>query len=152
MADYVMSMLNLIPLISGLRLDFLGLTLLAWGNSLGDFFANSALAKRGYGLTAVTGCFAGQLFNLLVGFGKASLNSARVKTIDFDLFNLNYFHDNGIKIIVMGFAFLNLLMTFAYLNLNRWKISRGYSRFLYGFYGVFVVSAVIFQVGSKAQK
>lgn len=58
-ADYVMNILNLIPLVSGLRTDFLGLTLLAWGNSLGDYFANSALAKKGYGVTAVTGCFAG---------------------------------------------------------------------------------------------
>ena len=54
-----MSFLNLIALLSGLREDFLGLTLLAWGNSLGDFFANSALAKKGYGVLAITGCFAG---------------------------------------------------------------------------------------------
>lgn len=58
-ADNLMDILNLIALLSGLREDFLGLTLLAWGNSLGDFFANSALAKKGYGILAVTGCFAG---------------------------------------------------------------------------------------------
>jgi len=39
-ADYLMNFLNLIALLSGLREDFLGLTLLAWGNSLGDLFAN----------------------------------------------------------------------------------------------------------------
>ena len=75
-ADNLMDILNLIALLSGLREDFLGLTLLAWGNSLGDFFANSALAKKGYGITAVTGCFAGQFFNLVIGFGVALINSS----------------------------------------------------------------------------
>ena len=100
-----MEILNLIALLSGLREDFLGLTLLAWGNSLGDFFANQALAKKGYGVTAITGCFAGQYFNFTIGFGIALINSAsKVSEIDFDLFNLSDFEDNGIKIIVVAFG------------------------------------------------
>jgi len=71
-----MNFLELLALISGLRQDFLGLTFLAWGNSLGDLFANSALSKKGYGVMAVTGCFAGQLFNLLIGFGIALIRNS----------------------------------------------------------------------------
>ena len=51
----------------------LGLTLLAWGNSLGDFFSNRAMARAGHASTALTACFAAPLFNMLlslaVGFG-----------------------------------------------------------------------------------
>ena len=45
----------------------------AFFNLLLDFFANAALSKMGFGVMAVTGCFAGQLLNLLIGFGGALL-------------------------------------------------------------------------------
>lgn len=47
----------------------LGATVLAVGNTLADFFANSSLAALGYGVMACTGSLAGQLFNFLIGFG-----------------------------------------------------------------------------------
>ncbi len=45
----------------------MGLTLLAWGNSLGDLFGNPAMARRGQASMALTACFAGPLFNMLAG-------------------------------------------------------------------------------------
>jgi Ca2+/Na+ antiporter len=48
---------------------YLGLTVLAWGNSVGDFFSNISVAQRGLGEMAVGGCFGGPLFNILIGFG-----------------------------------------------------------------------------------
>ena len=49
--------------------SFLGLTVLAWGNSASDLFANLAVAKRGLGEMAVAGCYGGPVFNVLVGIG-----------------------------------------------------------------------------------
>ena len=46
---------------------FLGLTVLAWGNSASDLFANLAVARRGLGEMAVAGCYGGPVFNILVG-------------------------------------------------------------------------------------
>lgn len=51
----------------------LGQTALAWGNSVGDAFANAALARQGHTKMAITGCFAAPLFNVLCGFGVALL-------------------------------------------------------------------------------
>lgn len=48
---------------------YLGLTVLAWGNSIGDFFSNTSLARRGLGEMAVAGCYGGPVFNVLIGLG-----------------------------------------------------------------------------------
>ena len=48
---------------------YLGATLLAWGNSVGDMVANVGISKRGLAQMAIVGCFAGPLFNMCVGLG-----------------------------------------------------------------------------------
>lgn len=68
-AKILLDFLNFFALNSRLNQVFMGSTLLAWGNSVGDYFSNSAVSKQGFAVMAVTGCFSGQLFNLLVGFG-----------------------------------------------------------------------------------
>ena len=47
----------------------LGLTVLSWGNSIGDAFASIAISRKGFGEMAITGCIAGPVFNLLLGLG-----------------------------------------------------------------------------------
>ena len=49
-----------------LWVQVLGMTVLAWGNSIGDFSTNMAMAKKGLANMALTACYAGPVFNLLV--------------------------------------------------------------------------------------
>jgi sodium/potassium/calcium exchanger 6 len=51
--------LGLIGLMWGIPDAYLGLTILAWGNSVGDTITNASVAKRGLAKMAITGCFAG---------------------------------------------------------------------------------------------
>lgn len=61
--------------------SLLGLTLLAWGNSVGDLITNIAVARAGLSDMAIAGCFAGPTFNLLVGMGLSFLSkAAKVRT------------------------------------------------------------------------
>lgn len=51
----------------------MGVTVLAWGNSVGDLFADVSISRAGAPSMAVAAVFAGPLFNLLVGMGCALL-------------------------------------------------------------------------------
>lgn len=70
-AKFLIDLLGVVGLTLGFKSSYLGITLLAWGNSVGDMMANSAVAKNGLARMALTGCFAGPLFNLLIGLGSS---------------------------------------------------------------------------------
>lgn len=68
-ANILIDMLSFFGVVFNIKQAFLGITVLAWGNSVGDMMANSAIAKKGYAKMAITGCIAGPLFNLFFGLG-----------------------------------------------------------------------------------
>lgn len=72
-ANIIIDLLKVLGLITGLPTTLLGLTVLSWSNSIGDFMANTAIAKKGFIEMALTGCFAAPLFNILLGLGISTL-------------------------------------------------------------------------------
>ena len=61
-----MALLDFLGTLFGIPHEVLGLTVLAWGNSVGDLSTNLTMAKRGLSNMAMTACFAGPVFNILV--------------------------------------------------------------------------------------
>jgi solute carrier family 24 (sodium/potassium/calcium exchanger), member 6 len=68
-ADALVSLLNFIGILLSIPSSVLGLTLLAWGNSMSDLSADITMARKGLANMAMTACFAGPVFNILVGLG-----------------------------------------------------------------------------------
>ncbi|KAK2080867.1 hypothetical protein QBZ16_000721 [Prototheca wickerhamii] len=70
-ASELVGLLQFFGVLSGVDATVLGVTVLAWGNSLADLMTNVSLARRGtHGTSmAMTACFAGPLFNALIGLG-----------------------------------------------------------------------------------
>ena len=56
-------------LITGVPLSLFALTIIAWGNCLGDMSADVAMTKKGFGEMAIAGTMAGPIFNILMGQG-----------------------------------------------------------------------------------
>ena len=69
LANIIVDVLVMYECITGVSAALLGLTVLSWGNSVGDVFATIAITKNGFGEMAITGCVAGPVFNLLLGLG-----------------------------------------------------------------------------------
>lgn len=66
-AKEVVSVLGALGKIADLTPSMLGLSILAWGNSIGDLFSNITLARQGYQNMAFAACFGGPMFsNILI--------------------------------------------------------------------------------------
>lgn len=74
-AEELMFCLASLGTIAAIPGQFLGATVIAWGNSIGDFVANVALAKNGNAQIALAACFASPAFNLLIGLGLPMLKT-----------------------------------------------------------------------------
>lgn len=68
-ADHLVGVLNFVGIILKIPGTIMGLTILAWGNSMADLSANITMARKGLANMAMTACFAGPVFNILVGLG-----------------------------------------------------------------------------------
>ena len=66
-ADTLVDLLQLFGILLRIPSTVLGLTVLAFGNSVQDLVANVSLSKKGLSTMATTSCFASPVFNLCVG-------------------------------------------------------------------------------------
>ncbi|KAM7273238.1 hypothetical protein ACFE04_027902 [Oxalis oulophora] len=110
----------------------LGLTVLAWGNSVGDLVADVAVAKAGHPAMAMAGCFAGPMFNMLVGLGTALV----IQTVNVypHAFKLDF--NVGI-IIAFVFLMLGLMGSLLVITWSRFRVPRFWGYCLVGLYVVF---------------
>lgn len=105
----------------------LGLTVLAWGNSIGDLISNLAFARGGDDeetkanniQIAISGCFAGPMFNTLVGLG-LSFVLASWKRFPKPLI----LPEDDTIIYTIGFLFLSLLWSLIVLPSRRMAPSK----------------------------
>jgi sodium/potassium/calcium exchanger 6 len=74
-ANLLIDLFDLFGIVTKIPPTLLGLTILAWGNSVGDLTTDLSIAKKGFGEMAITGCYAGPLFNTLFGFGITTLKA-----------------------------------------------------------------------------
>ena len=68
-ADTIMDLLQLWGFVTTLPKALFGLTVIAWGNSLGDWTADIAMTKKGFAEMAITGTMSAPVLSILLGEG-----------------------------------------------------------------------------------
>ena len=121
-ANELVALLVASAVVLHVRSAILGLTLLAWGNSVGDLVANLALAYTG-GREGVqiawSGCFAGPMFNMLVGLGASLvMSAARSYPSSFPI------PEDPTLPWTMLFLLASLLVSLAILTVSKFRLSR----------------------------
>ncbi|XP_029018306.1 mitochondrial sodium/calcium exchanger protein [Betta splendens] len=142
LASEVVSLLHMLGVVLSLSTTVLGLTLLAWGNSIGDCFSDITIARQGYPRMAISACFGGIIFNMLIGVGLGCLVQM-VKTHE----NVQFELQGLLTWILVGSLGLSLVLSFVIVPLCRFHLGRPYGIFLLSFYAVFLVIALLAEFG-----
>ncbi|XP_046544014.1 mitochondrial sodium/calcium exchanger protein-like isoform X6 [Haliotis rubra] len=136
-ANEIVNILQTFGIVFNISNAILGLTFLAWGNSIGDLIADFAMARQGYPRMGISACFGGPLFNILLGIGIP--------------FTIGTFKRGGsyelrltlVELILAGFLCLSLVSSLIIVPLSGFRMSRPYGIFLFILYGVFITVAML---------
>ncbi|XP_043250227.1 mitochondrial sodium/calcium exchanger protein-like [Colletes gigas] len=125
-AGEVMAVLQCVGYAFSISDAMLGITFLAWGNSVGDMISNIAIARQGFPRMGYAACFGGPMFNTLLGLG-LTYGIAAGRQPD---------KRTNMRISDMApgcFAFLlcSLLATIIYLNITGAVVRKSYGYLLY---------------------
>lgn len=146
-ADKLVALLEFLGVTLRIPNSIMGLTILAWGNSMADLSANVTMARKGLANMAITACFAGPVFNILIGLGAGFGVLGRIRKTDVNYVSLT-------PEITTGFVFCLancILILFSGLAVNKGVIPAGYGYLAFGLYALYVVTSLVlnFTVGSS---
>ncbi|XP_014215471.1 mitochondrial sodium/calcium exchanger protein-like [Copidosoma floridanum] len=140
-AQEVMAVLECLGFASGITDAMLGITLLAWGNSVGDLVSNVTIARRGFPRMGYSACFGGPMFNTLVGLG-LTYGIAAAQSPDYKI----RIRTSDMAPGCLAFLFCSLLGSIMYLNVTGFAARRSYGYLLYTIYAVFFLVNVLSEV------
>ncbi len=121
----------------------MGITVLAWGNSVGDLVADTA-AARVTPKMAVATCFGSPMLNDLIGLGLSLTVTTAGKSdlsIDVSLSTELY--------VAWGFLYLALFCSLSVYYLYGGKLPRRYAYVLFAIYGAFLVAQTVLLLNNK---
>nr|CCA15347.1 Ca2 :Cation Antiporter (CaCA) Family putative [Albugo laibachii Nc14] len=135
-ADEVVGILKTLGKALGVSQLVLGVSVLAWGNSVGDLISDVAIARDGFPSMAFAGCFAGPLFNLLVGTG----TSLTIATFQHGTISMGH----CVPLVTLGFIylFISLALNGIVVASQKFRYHRRFCYILYAFYCSFVFASI----------
>lgn len=100
--------------------SYLGLTILALGNSAPDTGLNCSLSKSGFGEMAIAGTMAGPFFNLIIGLGLTLLIKVYKNPIKFEVFG----NEDKPNLITFISLIVNLVITLVLAKIYNYHLNK----------------------------
>jgi sodium/potassium/calcium exchanger 6 len=132
-ASEIVALFNSFGAVFGANSSVMGLSFLAWGNSVGDLVTNVAVARSGMPAMGVSACVASPVFNILFGLG-ASLTVVAAKQYPLNVpVTLDIY-----TVAALGLLLTMLCLTLALARYRDFKLNRGIGIILVGSYFVYL--------------
>ncbi|KAF0693927.1 Aste57867_15147 [Aphanomyces stellatus] len=143
----IVKALHVIGVSVGISGGTLGILVLAWGNSVGDFAGNVALVRQGQVQMATAACIAGPIFNTLVG-GGFSLLLGCFQSTDRTVSLWSAADKSTLRsgFVVLGVCLVSLLMLCC-LYTMRVAISKWFGLYLMVLYSIFCIVTLVDESG-----
>ena len=137
-ANEVVAILEFLGILMQASTSILGLTVLAWGNSVGDLVADTAMAKAGCFKSSVASVFASPLLSALVGLGIAfTVTTLKDGNITSTL--------NAQNTVAFGTLSFTLCSTCFVFVTSNYQPPRKYAYFLFAVYFAFLCASIIME-------
>ncbi|XP_055342059.1 mitochondrial sodium/calcium exchanger protein-like [Paramacrobiotus metropolitanus] len=134
-ANEIVACLQTVGIALNVKTTILGLTVLAWGNSIPDFIADTGMARRGQPRVGISAVFAGPMMNLLLGvgtsfcFATSTVNPFPVQT-------------TSLSLLSAGTLMVSLVFSLIYIVAARFRLARVYGGILLFLYVLFLGLAI----------
>jgi len=140
-ATEIVCILRALGRIAHVSEQILGLTFVAWSNSIIDLVANTVVARQGFQIMAVSACYGAPAFNLLLGTG---ISLTYVNIMDYPRPFTIYFT----KHLLIGFIFLivSILSSLIIIPVSRFRGTKKFAVYLVILYSVFAVINVLVEL------
>uniref|UniRef100_A0AC35F2X4 Sodium/calcium exchanger membrane region domain-containing protein n=1 Tax=Panagrolaimus sp. PS1159 TaxID=55785 RepID=A0AC35F2X4_9BILA len=139
MSSELVNVVLMLSIISQLSQEILGLTIMAWSNSIGDFIADTSVARQGFPQMAASAAIGAPLLTMLFGFGTAFLISTlQGKNIDIEM--------DSVKALLVIMVGTSLLTTFITLFITKFNAKRVHGIILIVLYFIFLTLVILADV------
>eukprot|EP00042_Codosiga_hollandica_P057154 m.840477 g.840477 ORF g.840477 m.840477 type:complete len:624 (-) comp59512_c1_seq2:198-2069(-) len=139
-ANEIVNLLQTFGVLLGISADILGLTVLAWGNSIGDAVANLTVAKQGFPRMAIGACFGSPLMNILIGIGLSTTVATLTKSNPLPISR------NGTLKVSGAFLLVSLFSSCLVIPFFKFSAGRKFGIYLICLYVAFMITAIITDV------
>ena len=144
-ADELVGVLDFVGIVLKIPGPIVGLTILAWGNSMSDLSADLTMARKGLANMAMTACFAGPLFNILVGLGMGFSSLAAQSGQASRAVSVSPSAATGFLFIALN----SLVILITGLGMGKGTIPKKYGYIALTLYSIYLITSIVLQYSPK---
>lgn len=137
-ANELVNLLTTLGVISTIDLALLGLTVLAWGNSIGDMIADVSVSRRGYAKMGISAAIGGPTLNVLIGVGLGTTINTLSSSDHKD-----HMPDTSNIFVCCLAVMIGIAIYAIWTAMTKWTLTKPFGYFCFVYYFAFIAINVL---------